>query len=156
MDGYQYLMITIISGYSLWLVYFLTPWGLLHVLITFLVSFDKLNINYLCTSILVNNVRLFVGRIIKVLLQSVKASDVTPFFFFFFFLGIQEKEYDSSLSKEQRVDRKATMGVKMAAECPSLGVVLVLSEGVTEHRPPATHLEWSAIRASSLSLTRKI
>lgn len=77
------------------------------------------------------------------LLQSVKASDVTPFFIFIFlfFLGIQEKEYDSSLSKEQRVDRKATMGVKMAAECPSLGVVLVLSEGVTEHRPPATHLE---------------
>lgn len=48
--------------------------------------------------------------------------------------GVQEKEYDSemensSISKEQRVDRKATMGDKMASECPSLGVVLVLSEG---------------------------
>lgn len=36
---------------------------------------------------------------------------------------------NSSISKEQRVDRKATMGDKMAAECPSLGVVLMLSEG---------------------------
>lgn len=36
---------------------------------------------------------------------------------------------NGSSSEEQRVDRKATMGDKMASECPSLGVVLVLSEG---------------------------
>lgn len=50
------------------------------------------------------------------------------------FSGIQEKEYNSemknsSVSKEQRVERKATIGDKMAAECSSFGVVLVLSEG---------------------------
>lgn len=36
---------------------------------------------------------------------------------------------NSLVSKEQRVERKATIGDKMAAECPSFGVVLVLSEG---------------------------